>query len=406
MRFGRTSTLSLLSTAGLVWALGWGCASKNDGSTFSSGSGPGTNAGSGTNTTNAGSGTLTNGSGPGTQSTTTIVNPTTGGSTGAGGSGGLDPDASCGATKQGTSQIPTDIFVMEDKSGSMQCPANMDACQTPPMPLMPPTRWDAFTMAVNTFINAPDSAGIGVGLGFFPIQMGMQTICDIPTYSTPAVPIAPLPGNAMAISNAIAMNMPAGGTPTRVALSGAIAYARTYTMNTPGRTAAVLLVTDGVPNDCQSNVNNVSMVAQQGFTGMPPIKTYVVGLGNTAGLDQIALAGTGGLTHYFPATGDVSGQLVAALKAITGMITCSYTIPPGSDPKLVNVEVTVGMSGMPTKIGIVSGAAACDARGGWYYDNPMMPTQIILCPQSCGPLQMTPNSGVSILYGCPSVPPA
>jgi hypothetical protein len=88
------------------------------------------------------------------------------------------------------------------------------------------------------------------------------------------------------------------------------------------------------------------------------------------------------------------------------MITCNYNIPAGSDPKLVNVEVTVGMGGMPTKIGKVDGAAACDARGGWYYDNPMMPTQIILCPQSCGPLQMTPNSGVSILYGCPSVPPA
>jgi hypothetical protein len=404
MRFVRTSTLSLLSTAGLAWALGWGCAAKDGGSTFSGpSSGPGSNAGP-TTTTNS-SGSLTIGSG--TQSTTTIVNPTTGsGSGGAGGSGNVDPDANCGQTKQGTSQIPTDIFVMEDKSGSMQCPANMDNCQAPPMPLVHPTRWEAFTMAVNTFINAPDSVGIGVGLGFFPLQMGMETICDVPTYATPAVPIAPLPGNVMAISNAIAMNMPAGGTPTRVALQGAIDYARTYTMNTPGRTAAVLLVTDGVPNDCNSSVNNVSMVAQQGFMGAPPIKTYVVGLGNTAGLDQIALAGTGGATHYFPATGDVSGQLVAALKAITGMITCNYTIPRGSDPRLVNVEVTVGMGGMPTKIGKVDNAAACGTLGGWYYDNPMTPTQIIICPQSCGPLQMTPNSGVSILYGCPSVPPA
>jgi len=46
--------------------------------------------------------------------------------------------------------------------------------------------------------------------------------------------------------------------------------------------------------------------------------------------------------------------------------------------------------------------------GGWFYDvnPPGRPTQITLCPQSCMPLQSTPNSGVQLQLGCPSVPPA
>jgi hypothetical protein len=178
-------------------------------------------------------------------------------------------------------------------------------------------------------------------------------------------------------------------------------------MNTPGRTAAVLLVTDGVPNGCQSTINAAAMVAQQAFAGTPPIKTYVVGLGNTAALDQIALAGSGNMTHYFPATGDVTGQLSAVLKEITGTITCKYTIPTTRtiDPNLVNVQITVG-NGTTINIGRVMDATACGASGGWYYDNPTTPTQIILCDQSCDPLKMTAGSTVQVLYGCPWWPPA
>jgi hypothetical protein len=266
-----------------------------------------------------------------------------------------------------------------------------------------PTRWDAFTMAVSGFVNAPTSNGVGVGIGFFP---GPDN-CNAAAYAMPTVPIAMLPGNAMAITDAIALNRPNGGTPTLPALTGALDYARTYTMNTPGRTAAVLLVTDGVPNGCQSTINAAAMVAQQAFAGMPSIKTYVVGLGNTAALDQIALAGSGNMTHYFPATGDVTGQLSAVLKEITGAITCKYTIPTTRtiDPNLVNVQITVG-NGMTINVGRVMDATGCGAMGGWYYDNPTTPTQIILCDQSCDPLKMTPGSAVQVLYGCPWWPPA
>jgi hypothetical protein len=290
----------------------------------------------------------------------------------------------------------------------MECSAMDDMCENPGItPQMPPSRWTAMGNALNGFVNSPMANGVGIGLGFFGLQDG-TTPCTVNSYSTPIVPIAPLPGNAMAISNAIAMTMPSGSTPTAVALQGAIAYARQYTMMQMGqRTAAVLLVTDGNPTVCGAGINPSVQAAMAGYTGMPQIKTFVVGMGNTAALSQVALAGSGGMQDYIPTNGDVVGTLTKALTQITGMISCNYTIPAGSDPTLVNIQVTVGQNGMPTTIGKVANMAACGANGGWYYDvaPPAKPTMIILCPQSCDPIKNTPNSGVQVLYGCPTMGP-
>jgi hypothetical protein len=265
---------------------------------------------------------------------------------------------------------------------------------------MHPTRWEAFTMAVNSFVSSPAAAGIGVGIGYFAADG--NNACNIQTYATPTVPIMPLPGNAAAITGAIGMLMPGSNTPTVPALTGAIQYAVSYTNATPGRTASVVFVTDGIPNGCNSTVPGATMVAQMGFAGKPQVKTYVIGLGNTMALDAIALAGTGNATHYFPATGDVTTQLTTALTTIAGAVTCDYTIPTGVDPAKVNIQVTPG-GGMAQNIGGVANAAACGMMGGWYYD--ATKTHITLCPQTCDPLKATMGSKVQVLYGCPTIPP-
>jgi hypothetical protein len=403
MRFVHTSSLSLFSL-GIVSVLSWGCASKDASSTFSgSGTGNATGPGSG-----PGSGPTGNGpsSGPGGTGTGIVI---TTGSGGSGGGSSVDRDANCGRTSQGTKQIPIDIFIMQDKSGSMECPAADDTCGGQvPNPVVHPTRWEATTMALNTFVASPQANGIAVGLGLFAAGTGNNNNaqCNVALYSTPVVPIAPLPGNAMAFSTAVAASGPNGGTPTTPALTGAIAYARAYTMMQMGqRTAAVVLVTDGLPSGCNSSVMNAAAAAQAGFMGTPSIKTFVIGMGDTAALEEIALAGSGGMSHFIPTAGDVVGTLTTALTQISGMVTCNYAIPAGSNPALVNVQITVGATGMPTDIGKVTDLAACGTPGGWYYDNNITPTQIVLCPQTCMPVQTTANSGVEVLYGCPSEPP-
>jgi von Willebrand factor type A domain len=421
MRFGHSTALSLLCM-GVTIALADGCSSTKE-STFgkSSGSSTGTASGSSASSTSSGpvagssSGTVSSTSV--TSSSTTITPQTTTGSSGAGGSGNVDTDANCGAITQGTKQIPSDIFVMQDQSGSMTCPAIDDACTNGMNPMMLQNRWEATVQALNTFVGSSKADGIGIGLGLFPGPQGTQ--CMAATYATPIVPIAPLPGNAMAITAALAAAMMDSNTPTTPALQGAIEYARTYTMAQMGRTASILLVTDGNPSQCNPNtVATATAAATAGFTGTPSIKTFVVGMGNVAGLEQIALAGVGGVqancpqvpgstTCYIQASGDVTAALVAALTSISGMVTCDYEIPAVADPMLVNLDITIGANGMPQRVYKVDNMAACGANGGWFYDvnPPLRPTHITLCPQSCGPLQMTPNSGVSLKLGCPTDPP-
>jgi hypothetical protein len=387
----------------LVCVFAASAAGCSAGSPVGSSIGPRDSAGAGASSggaSSAGSGPLSEG---GSSFILTDAGPN-GGSTAP-----TDSDAACTSVARDSTPIAVDLFMMIDHSVSMKCGAADTGCDNPGKNVVPPTRWKAVTDSLTAFMSAPSSAGIGAGVGFFSLPD--PDFCNVAAYATPAAPIAPLPASATAITSAIAATTPAGTTPTEPALQGAINYAKSYTMATPGRTAAVVFVTDGLPNGCNSTVAGAAAIAQAAFTGTPPIKTYVVGLGATAGLDAIALAGSGGAQHYFSATGDVTAMLSAALKQITTQaIGCDYAIPnAGSalDYGAVNVQVTVGATGMPAFVGKVDSAAACSALGGWYYDvnPPGTPTKLTLCPQSCGPLTITESSKLQVLFGCASQPP-
>jgi hypothetical protein len=295
----------------------------------------------------------------------------------------------------------------------MYCPTTDVACDKSSSNTPKPTRWSAVTEAVSKFVQDPKSAEIGVGLGIFPQFAPVNDQCQVSNYSTPIVPIAAAKGSSAAIVTKIGAEMPGGNTPTHKALEGAYEYIKSYTAQTPGHSAAVLLVSDGMPFSCgESHTTALTTpVVQAAFAGTPSIKTYVVGIGNTAALDELALAGSGNQTHYFDGNGDVSAKLQEALKSVTTTITCDYDIPTGGkaiDFGLVNIEAQVGSSGTPMALGNVASAAQCDARGGWYYDvnPPATPTKITLCPQSCDPLKTTDDSSVKVLYGCATRPPA
>lgn len=360
----------------------------------------------------AGGGTSPSASG-GTSSAGSLSLVQTGGETGQAGTGVVDPNMACATESRDSKPLLVDVYVLIDKSVSMYCPQADAACDKSPSNTPPPTRWSAVTEAVSKFVQDPASAEIGVGLGFFPLFVPVNDQCQVSNYSTPLVPIAPAKTSASSVVMQIAAQAPGGNTPTHKALAGAYQYIQSYTAQTPGHTAAVLLVTDGMPFSCgESHTTTLTLpVVQAAFSGTPSIKTYVVGMGNTAALDELALAGSGNQTHYFDANGDVSSKIRAALKSVTTTITCDYTIPTGGKPidfGLVNIQAQVGASGMPTALGNVASAAQCDARGGWYYDAnpPATPTKLTLCPQSCEPLKATDNSSVKVLYGCKTKPPA
>ncbi|MDD9943497.1 MAG: VWA domain-containing protein [Myxococcales bacterium] len=293
---------------------------------------------------------------------------------------------------------PLDIYMIVDDSGSM-------------------VPWWPFTLdALNMFFTDPGSEGIGVGLQFF------GSSCEASVYANPRVPVGELPGSLQNLQGAFPI-LPVEGTATLPAMQGAIQYARARTESHPDRTIAVLLVTDGLPDECGSTVQNVTDVIADGYTGTPSISTFVVGLGfDLNALNGFAAAGgTGQATLVNPA---VATELLTALQTVRDAVIetrvertervverpleCEWQIPSDSGPngfdrELVNVQLSSGAGASTPMLGKVPSRQECAAMG-WHFDEPDSPSRIVACPQTCEIIQATPQARVDILLGCETVP--
>lgn len=125
-------------------------------------------------------------------------------------------------------------------------------------------------------------------------------------------------------------------------------------------------------------------------------------------------------TDLVAQTGGVKGDLcdqdfdpvfqgMATAVVSQSSISCQYDIPmvPDGgtiDPAKVNVSYTPG-GGSAQTIGYVPGGAAdCTQQvGGWYYDDPASPTQIILCPSTCTSVQGDPGAKMDVVFGCDTI---
>ncbi|MBC8067229.1 MAG: hypothetical protein IAG13_02755 [Deltaproteobacteria bacterium] len=90
-------------------------------------------------------------------------------------------------------------------------------------------------------------------------------------------------------------------------------------------------------------------------------------------------------------------------------LACEWDVPappPGEefDPAKVNVAFDDGMGG-GFEIGYVDSEAACtDVIDGWYYDDPVAPTKIFACAQTCQKIQGAELATIEITLGCETVP--
>jgi hypothetical protein len=299
------------------------------------------------------------------------INVNGAGGGGAGGSGSRN----CGGDRYKAEKRQLDIYVMFDDSGSM-------------IPW-----WLGVTDAFIKFLNDPASAGIGVGIQYFGNN------CDPNYYANPRVPIAPLPGNAMPIQ--ASLPLPFEGTATHPAMQGAVQHARAWANSHPDRKVVILLASDGLPNECNSTLQNVSDVAREGVNGTPSIPTYVLGFGlDLTPLEQIAQAG--GTQKAFIVDPNSGTALAQAMNGIRGAaLPCDYVLPNGGkvDPKKVNIDFTP-QGGAPTRLPNVGDASRCGPGGGWYYDDPAAPTRAIVCPGSCGQFNADAGGQVDVVLGC------
>jgi hypothetical protein len=387
-----------------VGAMVMGACSASTDNTFGTGSG----GRGGTGTGNSGNGNGEGGDAGG------FIPGTGGGSSVSGGS--------CAATVNKAQQVPLGMYLMMDRSGSMQG-----------------SPWTSVTNAIKAFVDQPSTAGIGVGLEFFPAGACPDTCntntdcgpcapcvkpvpffpgfcngsasnaCDVNEYATPAVAIANLPGIAPVIKSSINSTSPSGGTPTSAALDGAIQYTKQWMSMNPNAVGVTIFATDGAPSDCDTNEQNIYNIAAAGLAGTPSVRTYVIGVGMLPFLNDLAVAGGTGAPFFVDTNANAQQDFLNAMNSIRGAaLSCAYLIPPAPagemiDYNAINVQYTP-TGGMPILIPKAQSQAACPASGmAWYYDNNSPPQQILLCPATCSQISADTSGQVDVLVGCATV---
>ncbi len=110
----------------------------------------------------------------------------------------------------------------------------------------------------------------------------------------------------------------------------------------------------------------------------------------------------GNLTGFKPVFDSLAASVIE-----NKTLDCSWEIPPppegqAFDKERLNVRFTSG-SGTLTDIYAVGDPSQCGAAGGWFYDNPVSPTRIEVCPSTCQALQSDSAGKIDILFGCVTV---
>lgn len=311
--------------------------------------------------------------------------------------------------------MPLDIYVLFDQSGSMcNCvdpPKDHNAC---PDPECRKYRIEAIREAMDAFLRAPESAGIGVGIGYFGQQAIGSTTCDPADYPT-AVEIGTLPRHADVLMESLQSVEPTGETPTGPAIEAACASGQEWLARYPGHKLVLLLLTDGEPKapvTCSEGTGPCCPTLADAITrteacrqGKLPIDVYVLGVGPF--LDNLAgLAEAGGTrSPYLVQDGDVSERVLEALNAIRGDagVPCQMPLPLPPTGELlaydkVNlVHASATCSG--TVFRYVDSEEDCGDSLSWYYDDPAQPEIIHLCPESCE-LARIPGGKLLQSVGC------
>jgi hypothetical protein len=312
-------------------------------------------------------------------------------------SDGAVGDRTCGLQTFDLMRKPADLFLVLDRSASMQ----KDSMGNTAKPPANPSKWDQVVPAV-TQIVIQTSASIPWGMKTFP-EDGSE--CATATV-TSKIDVAIAPTNAVAMNAAIAATTPNGnGTPTSAAIDVAVNYLQSLADGNP---KYILLATDGAPT-CSGTVGSLSKnttkartdaVASVAAAAMAGIHTFVIGVATTSSNDIATLNGlaVAGLepradptTRFYLASSQA--DLATALETITGQISsCLFPLNP-VPPDPTNIAVKV------------SGAKAPQDpmhQSGWDY-TAADHSSITVYGSWCAMIETTASNMVQIIYGCPDI---
>ncbi len=268
------------------------------------------------------------------------------------------------------------------------------------------TLWPDTVTALSQFFGDAQSVALNVALNYFP-PPGETNECLVSHHNPPQVPLTDLATHANVLVADLNAQSPFDGTPPAPALEGSLDFAGAHEGQNPNHEVIVVMVTDGQPTACETNVSAIATIVAAGLSSHG-VRTYTIGIGGVQlwYLDQLASAGDTGQAYDNTSS---TLQVAASMADIhERAFPCSYTMldpPQGSlQPDQVNVSYTPGGVGSPQSIPQAANEADCGGAAGWYYDDDQAPTEIHFCATTCAALRQDVAPKVEILFGCPSVP--
>lgn len=310
---------------------------------------------------------------------------------------------------RGTTQanpLKPNLYFLLDRSRSMLDPSV-------PMGQGVPSRLDALKSGLSVLAGTAQAPGavvqsFNVGIGAFPTA-GSSCAADMLPEQLLTMAERPAADASTAFVGAFTNMQPAGFTPTDVALAR-VRELGLYNLAgdmAVGRSKAVVLITDGVPNDCvrvnePSRINET--IAEAGNLAMVGVPVFVLGFQgvNPEAMQNIANAGdpAPGVNTWYSVSDTMS--IVNALNSIiTRTASCTFPLTDtgvGTRDR-DNLQVELVRAG-----GTMRTAVASDATNGYSLD---AQGQLTLHGSACTDLQTAlatdPTSLVEVRVGCSCV---
>jgi hypothetical protein len=311
----------------------------------------------------------------------------------------LSQDAACAATSSEAEIIPLDIIVLLDRSGSMFG-----------------DNWDGATKALKDYVQSPEAAGVNVGIVYFPIDAPPDgEDCNYQHYDDLVVPVGELPANAPALMASIDAEDPeGGGTPIYGAMKGALFVATAHQEANPTHKVILVFASDGDPNSCNgtpgnpANADTIPVIASLAESALNynGVRTYAIAIAGASinSLNQIAQKG--GTVAALDVTQNINLFLDKMKQIQASALSCDFPIPAPPvgevfDKDLVAVTYTPSdPMAEDVELPHADNLQDCGPASGWYYDNNVKPTKIVLCPKSCQTVQSDLGAKINVLFGC------
>ncbi|MBS2011673.1 MAG: VWA domain-containing protein [Deltaproteobacteria bacterium] len=239
---------------------------------------------------------------------------TSGGTSGFGTSGASGGTSGTSGQDSGPCIAPVEMYIVFDKSGSMGEPFGNGAPGDCNIGDTKNSKWCKAINALSGYLKSPSAKDQAAALQFFSGNDNPSCGSGDPydKAATPATGYTILPSTAF--DSALNATVPGGATPMEAAIRGLTKF--TAANRTPGKVTIGILITDGDPQGCNTNIGQLAQLIDQHYQATK-IRTYVIGMNGATFSNLEQLAGGGGAPPHAATVGALTnacGNVTAPCK--------------------------------------------------------------------------------------------